>query len=104
IMTNISMVLTDGGYLAIMFNSRDDKSWGYLSKSIMAESSIKYYGCFPMIYSAGSVVQDNRSGSLKHDYILIYQKSSSSGENTPLPTEITTIPGWSDDFPKKVEG
>jgi len=103
IMINIFRVLKNGGYLAILFNSRDDKSWYYLSKSTTTSSSIKYCGCFPMNYSAGSVVQDNRSGSLKHDYVLIYQKSSCSEDNTQLPTEITTISGWSNGFPKNGE-
>ena len=59
------------------------------------DSGLRYIGRFPMVYSAGSLVQDNRKGSLKHDFVLIYVKT----ENTTIPKVFEEIPGWSTEFP-----
>jgi hypothetical protein len=62
--------------------------------------ALKFIGCFPMTYSATSVVQDNRKGAMKNDYVILYQKQQ-PGCNYQLPRAFTSIPGWSFQFPEK---
>ena len=56
-----------------------------------------FKGCFNMSYSANSVVQDNRKGGMKHDYVILFEKK---GDTANSWEEITKLPGWSVDFPK----
>ena len=51
-----------------------------------------------MNYSAKSVIQDNREGSLKSDFILIYQKSGIDDLEKLKP--LLEIPEWSVEFPE----
>ena len=95
----IDRVLVPGGALALLFNARDAESWNGLVQD-QAAMSLQYHGCFPMSYSANSVVQDNRGGSMKTDYVLIYRKSGNGARNSFSETYAQTIPGWSNDFPK----
>ncbi|MCF7668317.1 MAG: DNA adenine methylase [Verrucomicrobia bacterium] len=93
-------VLKDEGYIALFFNARDEESWEYLKCIEKTYTALKFMGCFPMIYSATSVVQDNRKGAMKSDYVLIYRKNG-TGSSRPFPVGITTIKGWSNQFPEK---
>jgi len=92
-------VLKDEGYVALFFNARDEESWEYLKGIEKASAALKFMGCFPMAYSATSVVQDNREGAIKSDYVLIYRKNGTRFSR-PFPAEISTIPGWSNHFPE----
>lgn len=92
-------VLKDGGYIALFFNARDEESWEYLKCIEKASGSLRFLGCFPMVYSATSVVQDNRKGAMKSDYVLIYRKLEAN-VSKPFPSEIATITGWSEQFPQ----
>jgi adenine-specific DNA methylase len=67
-------VLKRGGYIALFFNARDSESWEYLRRIEKTSNSLTFIGCFPMNYSATSVVQDNRKGAMKNDFIFIYRK------------------------------
>lgn len=96
----IDRILAPGGTLALLFNARDAESWNGLVRD-KASVSLQYYGCFPMSYSANSVVQDNRNGSMKSDYVLIYRKPGNRDQNDFLDSFAHTIPGWSQDFPNK---
>ena len=93
-------VLKDDGYIALFFNARDEESWEYLKCIEKTSTALKFMGCFPMAYSATSVVQDNRKGAMKSDYVLMYRKNGSRCLR-PLPTEITNIEGWLNQFPQK---
>jgi hypothetical protein len=93
-------ILKDEGYIALFFNARDEESWDYLRCIEGTSKELKFMGCFPMAYSATSVVQDNRKGAMKSDYVLIYRKNGTLSSR-PFPVEITTIPGWSNQFPEK---
>ncbi len=95
----VDRVLVPGGTLALLFNARDAHSWNGLIRESSA-ISLQYYGCFPMAYSANSVVQDNRAGAMKSDYVLIYRKPGIGGRNGAFEKEVNTIPGWSEDFPQ----
>lgn len=90
----IARKVRHGGYAAILFNCRDKDSWIALNAN-QNLYDLEYLGCIPMTYSSGSVVQDNRRGSLKHDYVLLYQKNKNpSGQH-----KFTSMPGWSNKFP-----
>lgn len=95
-----SRVLKPSGYMALYFNARDPESWAYLKCIENISECMKFIGCFPMIYSATSVVQDNREGAMKSDYIIIYQKQEANGEY-PLSNAFTKLPNWSTQFPRK---
>lgn len=95
-------VLKPGCCIALYFNARDEESWQYLKCIEDTSESLKFVGCFPMIYSAASVVQDNRKGSMKKDYIIICQKQK-AGRKYPLPDGFENLPGWSPQFPQKQE-
>lgn len=94
-------VLYNGGILAIVFNAYDSGSWEFL-KSIQNKcDSVEFRGCFPMAYSAGSVVQDNRKGALKYDYVLIYEKCSNGRAVHGRWKKLADLDGWSCSLPKK---
>ncbi len=80
------------GLIAIMFNASIEESWSALASF---DTRLNFAGAFPMAYSSGSVVQDNRAGSLKHDYVLIYTKGSNS-HHMPF---LESIPGWTCKLP-----
>lgn len=93
-------VLKDGGFIALFFNARDPESWDYLKSIDRISTSLKFIGCFPMVYSATSVVQDNRKGAMKNDFVLIYRKNGAHC-SCQLPLDISALPGWSSQFPEK---
>ena len=84
------------GILALLFNASDSLSWEFLvdCREAVGQHGMDYLGCFPSKYSALSVVQDNREGSLKHDYILLF--SSSVEKYRAL---CDGFPGWSKEMP-----
>ena len=49
---------------------------------------LNYVGKFRADYSAGSVVQDNRKGALKHDWCLVFGKSEQ------INLKFKNLPGW----------
>ena len=73
------------------------ESWQYLKCIEKTSDLLKFIGCFPIAYSATSVVQDNRKGAMKRDYVIIYQKQQVNGEHK-LSNAFTNIPGWSYQF------
>ncbi|MDO8750402.1 MAG: DNA methyltransferase [Dehalococcoidia bacterium] len=90
-----SRKLTPTGSLALMFNARDKSSWEVVQELEGAtQSGLTYLGCFPLRYSATSVVQDNRKGALKTDYVLVYSRSTS------VIPQLTGIGGWNTSMPR----
>jgi len=90
--------LSSNGRLAIMFNSRSAEEWADLMSATEA-GGLEFCGCFPMAYSAGSVVQDNRSGALKHDYVLLFVPSRSPNQGEAVSARLRTLPHWSNQIP-----
>lgn len=88
--------LQDGGFLVLFFNSRRDDDWGAI-RGITENSMMNLLGCFPMEYSATSVVQDNREGGMKNDYILVYIKGQPAEEAA---AHLKDIPGWRNGWPE----
>lgn len=91
-----SRVLKRDGVFLLYFNARDTESWRFM-ETIKSTSDIKFSGAFPMEYSANSVVQDNRKGGLKHDYVLImtHKRSSlSKHEFDKIPGLLSSLPDY----------
>ena len=84
-------VLKKSGFLVLFFNADNKESWSAI-KNI---KKFTFIGCFPMNYSANSIVQDNRKGSMKSDYVLIYSKNKQSKI-----TNLKNIKGFSNSLPE----
>ncbi|MBC1300207.1 DNA methylase, partial [Nostoc sp. UCD122] len=91
-----SRILTDDGMFLIYFNARDKESWKFL-EILENDSNLQFIGAFPMEYSANSVVQDNRRGGMKTDYVLVLKRKGCSIDSH---LELNKIPGWSTSIPK----
>lgn len=78
------------GFLVLFFNSRRDDDWSAI-RGITDSTGMNLVGCFPMEYSARSVVQDNRKGGMKNDYILIFSKGEASRKALDV---LQSVPGW----------
>lgn len=96
-------VLKKGRFLVLLFNARESLSWEYLRafRQGSAEGHLEYKGHFPLSYSAGSVVQDSRKGSLKKDFALVFQKLGADSPDTNRVHKLQHIEGWSNIFPEK---
>lgn len=88
--------LREGGVLALMFNSRRADDWKAIRR-LSTGGVLNLIGRFPLTYSATSVVQDNRDGSMKTDYILLFSKGDSSHHKETL--SACDIPEWSTELP-----
>ncbi len=93
-------VLVDNGVLAVMFNARKKAHWDSLH-TLDDSQEVLYVGCYPMEYSAGSVIQDNRIGGLKYDYVLIYIKNAHQKARQEIANQFCEIPGWLSEYPNK---
>ncbi len=95
-------ILADNGLMVVIFNARANEHWDGLHQ---LENTLKleYVGCYPMEYSAGSVVQDNRKGGLKTDYVLLYGKNLSITKKKNVENKFSMVKGWSTSHPKKAE-
>ena len=100
IFAECARVLSDNGLLAVMFNARSENHWDSLHE-LEQSSDLEYVGCYPMEYSAGSVVQDNRKGGLKTDFVLLYGKNISKGQKSNIASTFNIINEWSTEYPKK---
>ena len=82
--------LSDSGFLVLFFNARTEASWKFLNSfSDSANTAgMAYCGCFQLVYSAASVVQDNREGALHTDYGLVFSRSAVTAHS------LAEIPGW----------
>lgn len=96
-----SRCLSKGGFLALIFNAREKRNWSYYRRILEDKNvSLKYKGYFPLVYSAGSVVQDNRAGSLEADYILIFEKENEKNHDSTRYKKLRKIEGWKSESPK----
>lgn len=87
--------LREDGVLVLFFNARTEQNWEFLKTFSAGANSagMVYCGCFPLVYSASSVVQDNRKGALRTDYGLIFSRSAAVG------CSLADIPGWDFNLP-----
>jgi DNA modification methylase len=98
IFSECSRTLVTGGVLAVMFNARSSEHWESLHE-LEKKSLLSFVGCYPLEYSAGSVVQDNREGGLKSDYVLIYVKSENKDEANRISQLFEDLESWSKKLP-----
>lgn len=91
--------LSDRGFLVLFFNARTKESWKFLNSFLGSASAggLAYCGCFPLVYSAASVVQDNREGALRTDYGLVLSRSAVASHS------LADIPGWTFTLPTPKE-
>ncbi|MDR2797614.1 MAG: DNA methylase [Treponema sp.] len=92
-------ILKKEGVFLLYFNARDKESWKFM-EIIKTSSDLEFFGAFPVEYSANSVVQDNRKGGMKTDYILIMKHKGSCILNL---YDFDRIPGWISVLPKSSE-
>lgn len=88
--------LQSNSFLVLLFNSRRDDDWRAI-RGITDNPIMNLLGCFPMEYSATSVVQDNREGGMKTDYIMVFAKGHPSDRALSV---LRTVPGWRDGWPE----
>lgn len=101
ILKECGRVLKDEGFLAVIFNSANSDHWQALTE-LESEGTFKFFGRFDMNYSAGSVVQDNRAGGLKKDYVLVYGKQASPAVVKKYRAKLSKYQGWSTELPEVV--
>lgn len=74
VLKDIERTLKPNRYFSLIFNSLDDdiwiKLWETMNKSNFHLEKVETLG-----YSANSIVQDNREGGLKTDFILTFKKN-----------------------------
>jgi hypothetical protein len=94
-----SCKLSDNGFLVLFFNARTNESWKFLSSFSGSANTagMAYCGCFPLVYSAASVVQDNRDRALRTDYGLVFSRSTCTTHS------LVDIPGWMASLPTPKE-
>jgi len=97
VISQLFRVIKPNGIIALIFNASDRKYWEFLLNA-SKNKGVDFVGCFPMSYSASSIVQDNRRGALKQDYVLIYMKPPSTNKKSVI-NNFSSIPGWSELFP-----
>jgi hypothetical protein len=90
-----SRKLKTDGHLILFFNARTESSWQFFDvfNKTASAAGMVFNGCFPLVYSAGSVVQDNRAGALQNDFGLVFSRSSSINQC------LLDIPDWSATMP-----
>ena len=77
---DMSRVLRPDGFLVLVFNARNVKDWEGITTHMNRDNqnnALIYAGRFPVHYSTGSVVQDNRGGGLKYDYAMVFTRATS---------------------------
>ncbi|TCG11959.1 DNA methyltransferase [Mycoplasma todarodis] len=82
--------LSERGILTIFYNSKNKNEWDFLKNN-----KFFFLGSAKCIYSSNSLVQRNRSGAMKYDYILFFSKTKQE-----LPDNIQKLPGWTKKFPE----
>jgi DNA modification methylase len=71
---NIERILKPNKHFSLIFNSLDDETWINLVK-LLNSLKLDLVSIETLGYSANSVVQDNRNGGLKTDFIFTYKKN-----------------------------
>jgi len=89
-------ILSEDGLFLLYYNARDKESWRFM-ELLETSSDLVFAGAFPMEYSANSVVQDNRKGGMKTDYVIVMKHKTS---NVLDSHELGSLNGWVDKIPK----
>lgn len=93
-------VLKKNGFMAILFNTRSECHWQSF-RELDAATGLDYIGCYPSTYSAGSVLQDNRKGGLKSDFVLLYGNKISKEKRLKTVNTFNNVKGWTTLYPQE---
>lgn len=99
--TSAARVLRREGFLVVLFNSRNQDEWAAIRSD--RRSVLRFVGRFPCVYSANSVVQDNREGAMKTDHVLVFRRADAQTERFD-DDSLSSIPGWTSDPPQFLQG
>lgn len=102
ILYQCARVLEKDGFLAILFNARATSYWQSL-RQLETATGLAYIGCYPSAYSAGSILQDNRKGGLKTDFVLLYGKQLNGKTLAETLAAFSDVKGWTTCYPKESE-
>lgn len=91
-------VLSDDGLMAVMFNARSKNHWQSL-ENLKPPTGFRFLGCYRMKYSAGSVVQDSRSGGLKTDFVLLYSNGDGYNVSNMVQSRLHSFEEWTTSHP-----
>lgn len=89
-------VMRKDGFVVLLYNARQEERWDFIAQVASESAELDYLGHFPCNYSANSVVQDNRAGSMKSDFALIFGTRHADDARLKL---LRDIPDWSDSTP-----
>ena len=106
--SQVTRTLHPDGLLLVLFNTSKVHEWQIFKPwfDAIAEGKdlpLRYLGHFPCAYSATSVVQDNRKGSLKTDHALVFGKSKGGATRNMHLAALESIPAWSTQPPANAE-
>lgn len=90
----LASALKKDGIVAVLFNSRSNEEWSTLLGAL-EYSGLIYRGRVPMVYSAKSVIQDNRDGALEHDYVVLFSRDTSGTTPGKIQQLAAVLPQWS---------
>lgn len=99
-LSQVPRVLSSDGILVLLFNASKEDEWEVFravceEKANSNSVGLRFLGSFPCYYSARSVVQDNRRGSLKNDFALVFCRGDSLSSHDHSIRKLETIPAWS---------
>lgn len=104
----VARVLNPSGCFVLVFNSRHRDEWrAFHAAGLFGDSDLsllKYYGYFPHAYSATSVVQDNRKGSLKSDVALVFGRTPLHCIDPSRAQSLRRLNGWREQLPPELIG
>ena len=106
-LNQVLRTLSRTGYFVLIFNVRQTNWWSAFHE-LMAPSNgdirppLSFLGYFPCKYSAGSIVQDNRQGSLNSDYAIVFGRPNI--DHSGKMRDVASVPGWCSVIPSILDG
>ena len=107
-LAHVPRVLKSNGVLVLMFNASKAEEWEAFRAICGGGANggafgLRYLGVFPCQYSARSVVQDNRKGSLRNDFALVFCKADRLTSDGDFLRKLESIPDWSSELPEHLQ-
>lgn len=104
-LSQVPRILKPDGVIVLLYNASEAEEWEAFRtvcerRSNGRVSGLRYLGIFPCNYSARSVVQDNRRGSLPNDLALVFCRASSLSSDRHFIRKLASIPEWSSELPE----
>lgn len=96
VLAEMARILKPKGFLVVLFNSVGARDWDIFRHACAPNNDLlQLLGRFSCKYSAGSVVQDNRAGSLESDVGLVFGRFDSGSLLQARCELLSSLPGWS---------